>query len=194
MSDEDAYCPLCKNEFTTVKDVCYHINQTAGLHKGYYVRRTKTCEECEKEFVPKNWCGPNKYCSESCAGTEPLGIVTKSCKNCGDSFELKKSHDKHVNQRFCSRSCGVSGEFNWRWAGGSDDIRHSPEYKSWRKEVHQKRDDCAECGSTEMLQAHHIVPVSEDKSLATDIDNGTLLCWECHSSKHPTISEKLFMY
>jgi len=49
-----------------------------------------------------------------------------------------------------------------------------------------ERDDytCQKCGSQENLHAHHIIPVSKDKSRSLDINNGITLCKECHKEKH----------
>ena len=43
---------------------------------------------------------------------------------------------------------------------------------------------CQECGSTEYVQAHHLVP-GDDSTLVS-------LCAECHSRKHPDIPKQLF--
>ena len=43
---------------------------------------------------------------------------------------------------------------------------------------------CQECGSTELIQAHHQVP-GDDSSLV-------VLCAECHSQKHPNLPKALF--
>jgi len=43
---------------------------------------------------------------------------------------------------------------------------------------------CQECGSTEFIQSHHIVP-GDDTTLIC-------ICGECHSRKHPNIAKKLF--
>lgn len=43
---------------------------------------------------------------------------------------------------------------------------------------------CQECGSTELVQAHHNIP-SDDSSLI-------VLCAECHSSRHPNVPKALF--
>ena len=43
---------------------------------------------------------------------------------------------------------------------------------------------CAECGSTELIQAHHERP-GDDSSMVP-------LCAECHSKKHPELPKTLF--
>ena len=43
---------------------------------------------------------------------------------------------------------------------------------------------CRECGSTELIQAHHEIP-GDDDSLVS-------LCAECHSRKHPDVPKALF--
>jgi 5-methylcytosine-specific restriction endonuclease McrA len=43
---------------------------------------------------------------------------------------------------------------------------------------------CQECGSTEMIQAHHRIP-KDDSTLIC-------LCAECHSKKHPNVPRGLF--
>lgn len=44
---------------------------------------------------------------------------------------------------------------------------------------------CVECGATEQLQAHHVIPG----------DNSTLicLCAECHANKHPEVPRNLIL-
>jgi len=191
MDDEDAHCPLCKSEHETVTDAVYHANHQ---HRGHY-NRTETCECCLGEFEPKNSTGPNKFCSEACFGLDQrVEDVTLTCErdDCDEKFTVVRSRAKI--QKFCSKSCSTRGEEHWAWQGGSDNIRKTPEYYQWKKKVHQSRDDCVDCGSTEELQAHHITPISDDENLATDVSNGELLCWECHSEKHPNVPENLFRY
>lgn len=43
---------------------------------------------------------------------------------------------------------------------------------------------CQECGSTELIQAHHEIP-HDDNTLA-------ILCAECHSKRHPSVPKALF--
>lgn len=43
---------------------------------------------------------------------------------------------------------------------------------------------CRQCGSTELVQAHHQIPGDDSTLIA--------LCAECHSQKHPDIPKALF--
>ena len=43
---------------------------------------------------------------------------------------------------------------------------------------------CQECGATELIQAHHMIP-GDDTSLVC-------LCADCHSKKHPSMPKTLF--
>lgn len=43
---------------------------------------------------------------------------------------------------------------------------------------------CQECGSTELIQAHHQIPGDDNTLIA--------LCAECHSQKHPDMPKALF--
>ena len=45
---------------------------------------------------------------------------------------------------------------------------------------------CRECGSTELIQAHHEIPGEDDSQIP--------LCAECHSGKHPNVPKALFFY
>lgn len=44
---------------------------------------------------------------------------------------------------------------------------------------------CQECGSTELIQAHHEIPSDDDTLIA--------LCAECHSRRHPNVPKGLFI-
>ena len=82
----------------------------------------------------------------------------------------------------------LSGAKHWNWQGGITPrmimVRASQAYKNWRKQVF-KRDDytCKLCNARGgNIQAHHIHPVRDNKNtlLLLDIDNGIILCEECH--------------
>jgi len=43
---------------------------------------------------------------------------------------------------------------------------------------------CQECGSSELIQAHHEIPGNDDSLIA--------LCADCHSKRHPNMPRTLF--
>lgn len=63
--------------------------------------------------------------------------------------------------------------------------RVSGEYKRWREAVIERNGaSCQNCGNTENIEVHHIVPFSKDKALRYDVGNGVVLCRACHRRLH----------
>ena len=55
------------------------------------------------------------------------------------------------------------------------------EYDTWRNLVlEQDNYECQKCGSKENLHCHHIIPVKLEPLFALDLDNGIVLCKDCH--------------
>lgn len=50
--------------------------------------------------------------------------------------------------------------------------------RTW-KEIARDRHQCRQCGSTEKLEAHHIVPLAHGGA-AYNLDNVVTLCAACH--------------
>lgn len=67
--------------------------------------------------------------------------------------------------------------------------RNDKEVRVWRKRV-LKRDEnkCAECGSTDNLEVHHIAHWADYPELRLIDDNGTTLCNGCHAKQHDNLS------
>jgi len=63
--------------------------------------------------------------------------------------------------------------------------RDNKKVLEWRKEVF-KRDGhkCVKCGSTDNLEAHHIIPWSVAPELRINLNNGETLCNSCHADEH----------
>jgi len=61
--------------------------------------------------------------------------------------------------------------------------RNSSKVLMWKKKV-KKVGKCDICGSTENLEAHHIIPWEYSITGRTDINNGQCLCKKCHSMIH----------
>ena len=55
--------------------------------------------------------------------------------------------------------------------------------RKWAKEV-LNRGKCEKCGSTNHLEAHHIIKWSDYPKGRADIKNGQCLCHECHTNEH----------
>ena len=69
-----------------------------------------------------------------------------------------------------------------KWAILMQDIRKSPEYQRWRREVRQRDGDaCRVCGVHLNLHIYHIKPLEKYPDFATEIDNGLTLCGNCHA-------------
>lgn len=69
-------------------------------------------------------------------------------------------------------------------------VRASPYYRRWRLEVLERdNNECTSCGGKETLEVDHIIPfaslfheaqILNDVTIIFDVDNGRVLCKECH--------------
>jgi predicted restriction endonuclease len=109
----------------------------------------------------------------------PKSVRDKISKNnMGKKLSLEARQKISISHR---------GRNNHFWQGGiselNDIIRHSLEYKEWRRAVY-KRDNytCQICGlgGYGNLNADHIKAFSKYPELRFAIDNGRTLCHNCH--------------
>lgn len=83
------------------------------------------------------------------------------------------------------------------WKGGitliNQIIRHSLEYKEWRKKVFERDNyTCKDCGKVgDYLNADHIKRFADYPELRFELSNGKTLCISCHKLK-TSIEGKLF--
>ena len=61
--------------------------------------------------------------------------------------------------------------------------RNDPRVRAWTKKI-ISRGKCEYCGSTENLEAHHIVKWSDYPKGRIDVNNGMCLCHRCHTEEH----------
>ena len=61
--------------------------------------------------------------------------------------------------------------------------RDDPQVRVWKKTV-LARGRCEECGSTDNLEAHHVLRWSEYPRGRVDVKNGQCLCDKCHAHEH----------
>lgn len=143
-------------------------------------RRSKRCRKCLKKGikVPKE---VRKKISES---------VKKYTKNNPGKIGFKKGHKTNVGKKYSEeRNAKIRGANSPHWKGGvtptNELLRHSQEYKLWRKSVFERDSyTCVWCGlsgSKTKLNADHIKRWSDYPELRFAIDNGRTLCVPCHS-------------
>lgn len=104
----------------------------------------------------------------------------RQCRGCGTHIEVPIA-----NQQYCSPQCRPTFKRDM-----GDQLRRyeeNPEYvyglDKWKRYVAEEGGNvCADCGSLDNLQAHHILP----KALGgqNQVKNGVLLCAPCHKARH----------
>lgn len=62
--------------------------------------------------------------------------------------------------------------------------RTSKQYRRYHEKILRRDKVCQCCGSSENLEVHHPLPFKKYNSLAADINNGIVLCKECHTEYH----------
>lgn len=168
--------PPHKTIKTTVKKYRPYTNREWLYDQ--YINQNKSCPEIAKEIG----CGKNTinfWLNHFCIRARQKG----NRKGVGFSDEWKKNLSlSHIGL--------LTGERNPNWKGGitpeNSRIRHSVEYKEWRKKVFERDDYTCQCcgkrGGT--LHAHHKQPFCSNKELRLDVENGITLCDKCHYKLH----------
>lgn len=113
------------------------------------------------------------------------------CKcSCGGNQSLKSVSATHLKSGKIV-SCGCwrversTGENSYNWKGGVNSENHKARNtdvgRKWKAEV-LKRDNftCQCCGNTDKLNAHHLYNFADNSDLRYNIDNGIVLCENCH--------------
>jgi len=99
---------------------------------------------------------------------------------------IGKPHSLETIQKM--RASAKRGSASNLWRGGvsrSERLAISDWGNTVRAELLLKaRHKCARCGSNRNLERHHLIPVSEDKSLAREKSNIEVLCFDCHRNHH----------
>lgn len=166
---------------------CYRKKQARPDN---YIKRA--CLVCDNPFiVHKSQIerGQGNYCSRSCARvgspTRQRESPTVICATCGKKFhkyhaEIRKTKGKY---HFCSLKCWYEwnqGNNHYLWQGGQHE-RLSPEGRAWRKRIlEREQGHCRLCLNTEQPEAHHIRMFSRYPNDRWKLENGILLCSDCH--------------
>lgn len=149
-------------------------------------RIEKQCLVCGNKFITHTYRADTaKFCSKECWGNR---AKVKTCANCHKEFTSADSY----GEKYCSRACQYQhkrGENSPAWKDGRSLIRErarcSAKLAEWRKAVYLRDGHkCTICGSTGYIHAHHVIPFSENESLAFDVSNGLTVCEKCHGEIH----------
>lgn len=66
---------------------------------------------------------------------------------------------------------------------------NSDTHKQWRDAIRARDIICQHCKDKGLIvqgvETHHIKPIETHPELASDVNNGILLCQSCHDIKHP---------
>jgi len=61
--------------------------------------------------------------------------------------------------------------------------RNDSRVREWTKKIIAKG-SCEKCGSTNNLEAHHIIKWADYPKGRIDVNNGMCLCHDCHAEEH----------
>lgn len=152
----------------------------------------KNCSICCKIYYVRNKrCQFSKYCSRTC-WSKRNPPSQKTCLYCGQiyqTYERKTRKYCNVSCRNADYSSRFKGDKSHLWRGGKTEknklLRSSFLMKAWRTLVFEKdKYTCIVCGGKKDLNAHHIIPLCKDTSVAFNLENGVTLCRVCHQIEH----------
>lgn len=104
-------------------------------------------------------------------------------------FVIMSPHSTNYQRAACSTILDYTFP-EWREhlsvaAIGAVSDRNAASVRRWRNGVLDKDGyQCVDCGSSEELEAHHIVRWADNVFLRVDPDNGMTLCHDCHLEIH----------
>ena len=170
-------------------------------------RVERTCLECDILFLAKR-CEVNRgnalYCCASCARSgsqrKGRGIAFATCLECGRSFSYPfRSRTKNLKKaartrQFCCNKC-TAVYFGKRRSASVGPFDHAGKNrKDTLKDqrllrlIVKESGECCDCGSTEHLEAHHILERHKRPDLRWEPSNIEVLCNDCHAKRHPGIA------
>lgn len=161
----------------------------------------KKCTECGKKFRLYPSMSGRKRCSKTCANAyisklykndENRKIQLREASKLIDHSnpERRKKQSETIKNHYrTGRMKRRSGASSNLWRGGiaslQNSLRHTAEYKAWRKAVYERDNfECRRCGTNKDLHAHHIKEFSKYEALRYVVDNGITLCRKHHGEVH----------
>ena len=176
-------CTICTKEYSPARESSKYCSQTCshsgqkGIERPHTEEHTKkrlaaVKKSLENKVYPKGYKRPKEH-------TQPMVDALKQWK--------KNNPEKAKEQSIKNLPKDVAHENNGNWKGGKTTeykqyrIREYSKYYRWRKQcLSRDGHKCKLCGSTQRLEVHHIIPISESKRTAWLRMNGVTLCRKCH--------------
>lgn len=105
----------------------------------------------------------------------------KYCPRCGSQNVYRDQNGSKV--AYACHDCGFTVFIN---RPKNVDNYKRTRLERWAQEV-KRRDGnrCVICGSTDNLDAHHIIPKKDHPEFEFQVENGITLCREHHAMVHP---------
>jgi 5-methylcytosine-specific restriction protein A len=101
--------------------------------------------------------------------TPPPNTNTHSrCQNCHPHYLKRKPRGTHHNTPQRQHTTRFYTSTAWR---------------KTRTTARNRDQQCTNCGTTNNLTVHHIIPIKQAPHLALHLDNLTTLCRSCHAHK-----------
>ena len=154
----------------------------------------RDCPICSKTFKSKQ-SKDRLYCSRGCyyesrrliKGLDLInGKVKVKCFECGEPVYRFPCFIKQHKIFHCStcRPINESSEIK--------KLRGTKEYARWRSDVFERDGHtCQICYKVDCyLEAHHIIAMSKDITLALVLNNGQALCLDCHGVVHGVVFKR----
>ena len=183
------------------------VGKFAGINNPNYKGAIKhiICKQCNIEFT--TYHKDMKFCSKECLSKSMIKEKIKLiCNQCNVEFErhpsyLNTAKNRNHEKVFCCSKCRreyFRKENSPKWISDRSKLkledvsfRSSLDMKNWKIDIF-KLDNytCRICstrsskGNPITLNAHHIIRIIDDKTLAHDIDNGIALCDCCHKNTY----------
>lgn len=158
------------------------------------------CRDCRSDLYKQKEPSPNLKLGRQ-KGTNHLEGIPKSKASNKKRSESHKNWCRENPDKVKKRGKKIRGEKHYKWRGGTTklnkSIRQMTENRKWMEEVKLRDKKCLFCGSTEELEADHIISLAEllekhnikNRDDARkfeqlwDIKNGRTLCRRCHYKK-----------
>lgn len=135
-------------------------------------KRIFTCKNCKKEWEDYKSNDKNKrFCSVKCKSD--YSRTDRICKKCQKVFSICKSTIRTSNSsgNYCSRNC-------YENSMRTGTIKHKNGFRGIVRREFPKPQNCARCGTTEVIHIHHIEPFRYTQN--NNLKNLIPLCNSCH--------------